>query len=120
VGIAVIDEIVEKKLDEKARILGKYLASKLEGLKKYGVIREVRGRGALRGVELVRDTRSMEPFNELGLALKKTSLRNGLIMRINPNWFAVAPALIAEKSDIDEMIALIDKSLKDALEMVKK
>jgi adenosylmethionine-8-amino-7-oxononanoate aminotransferase len=118
VGIAVIDEIIEKDLCRKAVSLGEYLASKLEGLKKYGVVREVRGKGLLRGVELVKDTRTNTPFNELGLALKKTALKNGLIMRINPDWFAVAPALIAEKADIDHMVELIEKSLKDALEMV--
>ena len=37
-------------------------------------------------------------------------------MRIDPNWFAVAPALVANKNDIDEMCALIEKSLKEALE----
>jgi adenosylmethionine-8-amino-7-oxononanoate aminotransferase len=119
VGIAVIDELVENHLDKKAQILGEYLAKKLEGLKKFGVVREVRGRGALLGVELVKDTQSMKPFNELGLALKKTSLKNGLIMRINPNWFAVAPALIAEPSDIDEMVSLIEKSLQEALALVR-
>jgi adenosylmethionine-8-amino-7-oxononanoate aminotransferase len=118
VGLAVIDEIVEKKLDKKAQVLGEYLAKKLEGLKKYGVVREVRGKGLLRGVELVKDTKKMEPFNELGLALKKTSIKNGLIMRINPNWFAVAPALIAEKADIDEMYTLIEKSLGEALKKI--
>jgi adenosylmethionine-8-amino-7-oxononanoate aminotransferase len=120
VGIAVIEEIVEKNLCEKARVLGDYLALKLEGLKKYGVVREVRGRGVIRGVELVKDTKKMEPFNELGIALKKTALENGLIMRINPNWFAVAPALIATESDIDEMCSLIEISLKQALGMVNK
>ena len=117
-GIAVINEIVENKLDEKARTMGAYLAEKLEGLKKLGIIREIRGKGLLRGVELVKDTNAMEPFNALGQALKKTSLKNGIILRINPNWFAVAPALIAEKSDIDEMVELIEASLKDALNMV--
>ena len=37
VGIAVIDEIMEKQLDHKARELGDYLAARLEGLKQYGV-----------------------------------------------------------------------------------
>ena len=41
-----------------------------------------------------------------------------MIMRVDPNWFAVAPALIAEKSHIDEMCDLIERSLLDALEMV--
>ncbi|MBI2951325.1 aspartate aminotransferase family protein [bacterium] len=119
-GIAVIDEIVEKGLDQKARDLGDYLAGRLEGLKRHGVVREVRGRGLMRGVELVRDTRTLAPFPELGRALRRTALQNGLIIRVDPSWFAVAPALIAERSDIDELCGLIEKSLTDALEEVRR
>jgi len=119
VGLAVIEEILENKLCEKARTLGTYLAHKLEGLKKFGVVREVRGKGMLLGVELVKDLTSNEPFDALGMALKKTSLANGLIMRINPNWFAVAPAVIAEPADIDELYELIEKSLREALAAVR-
>lgn len=118
VGIAVLDEIIEKQLTDKAQSLGEYLVEKLQKLKSFGVIREIRGKGILRGVELVRDTQSMQPFPELGNALKASALKNGLIMRIDPTWFAVAPPLIAEKSDIDDMCELIEKSLIDALEMV--
>ena len=81
-------------------------------------MREVRGRGMLLGVELVRDTHTMEPFPELGIALKKTALENGLIMRIDPNWFAVAPALTISEDEIDELYSLIDKSISDAIERV--
>ncbi len=69
VGIAVIDEIVEQGLAQRAQVMGDYLAGKLEGLKKYGVIREVRGKGLLRGVELVKETETMQPFPALGTAL---------------------------------------------------
>jgi 4-aminobutyrate aminotransferase-like enzyme len=98
--------------------MGDYLAEKLEGLKKYGVVREVRGRGLIRGVELVKDTRGMEPFPELGTALKKTALENGLIIRIDPTWFAVVPALVIKKDEIDELCELIDRSLQAALAQV--
>ena len=118
IGIAVIDEIVEKGLDRKAVRLGDYLTARLERLKKYGVVREVRGKGILRGVELVKDTADMAPYPELGTAMKKTALKNGIILRIDPSWFAVAPALIAEESDLDEMCELIEKSLVEALEEV--
>jgi adenosylmethionine-8-amino-7-oxononanoate aminotransferase len=118
VGIAVIDEMVEKELDRQARITGDYLATRLESLKHYGVIREVRGKGMLRGVELWRDEQSKAPFPELGQALKRTTFANGLIMRVDPNWFAVAPALIATKAEIDELCDLIERSLLDALELV--
>jgi adenosylmethionine-8-amino-7-oxononanoate aminotransferase len=118
VGIAVIDEIVEHRLDQQAQETGAYLAARLEGLKRHGVIREVRGKGMLRGVEFWRDPESKAPFPELGNALKKTTLQNGLIMRVDPTWFAVAPALIATKEDIDELCDLIERSLLDALEIV--
>ncbi len=117
-ALAVIDEIVENNLCAKARRLGDYLASRLECLKKFGIVREVRGRGVLRGVEFVRDTRSMKPFPELGKALKKTAIRNGIILRVDPTWFAVAPPLIANESDIDEMYDLIERSVADALQTV--
>ncbi len=118
VGIAVIDEIQHEKLDQKARKLGDYLAEKLQKLTRYGVVREVRGKGLLLGVELVKDTETMEPYPELGQALKRTTLQNGLILRIDPSWFAVAPALISTESDIDELGDLIEKSLVDALKQV--
>ena len=72
----------------------------------------------IRGVELVKDTRTLAPFPELGKALKVSALKNGVIMRIDPCWFAVAPPVIAEPSDIDEMCECIENSLVEALEMV--
>lgn len=119
VGIAVIDTILEGQLDVKARQTGEYLAARLERLKKYGVIREVRGRGLLRGVEFVKDTKSMDPYPELGKALKRIALENGIILRVDPSWFAVSPALIAEPEDLDEMCDLIEKSLVQALDEVR-
>lgn len=119
VGLAVISEIVENDLCAKARIRGEYLRERLGCLKKFGVVREVRGRGTLLGVELVRDTKSMKPFPELGRALKKTALEQGVILRIDPSWFAVAPPLIAEESDLEEMCDLIERSMKTALERVR-
>jgi adenosylmethionine-8-amino-7-oxononanoate aminotransferase len=119
VGIAVIDTILDEQLERNARRMGDYLAARLEKLGAYGVVREVRGRGILRGVELVKDTRSMEPYPELGLALKRTALDNGLIMRVDPSWFAVAPPIVVNESQIDEMCDLIEKSLVMALDAVR-
>jgi adenosylmethionine-8-amino-7-oxononanoate aminotransferase len=118
VGLAVLSEIVEKDLCAKARSNGDYLRDRLACLKKFGVVREIRGRGILLGVELVRDTRSMEPFPELGRELKRTALEHGIILRIDPSWFAVAPALIAEQRDLEEMCDLIERSLSTALNRV--
>ncbi len=119
VASAVVDEIAEKGLDRRAVEIGDRLAAKLERLKQYGVVREVRGRGVLRGVEFVRNTQTMEPFPELGTALKAIALRNGIILRVDPSWFAVSPALTATDAEIDEMCDLIDRSFADAIEVVQ-
>jgi len=123
VGLAVIREIVENDLCSHARWLGEHLASRLEGLKRLGVVREVRGRGVLLGVELVEDPVTNRPFppdRKLGVALKRTALNNGLILRVDPDWFAVCPALVAQPTDIDEMCGLIEKSLLEALDLVAR
>ena len=119
VGIAVLQEVIESDLCAKAQRLGEYLRGKLTCLKKYGVVREVRGKGILLGVEFVKDTKTMQPFPELGKAFKKTAIENGLIARVDLSWFAVAPPLIAEEGDIDEMCSLIDDSLRAALNRVR-
>ena len=62
----------------------------------------------------------MEPYPELGRELKRIALENGLILRVDPSWFAVSPALVAGDSDLDEMCGLIEKSLVQALEAVRK
>lgn len=119
VGLAVISEIVEKDLCAKARSLGAYLQDRLACLKKFGVVREVRGRGILLGVELVQDTKTMQPFPELGKQLKKAALEHGIVLRIDPTWLAVAPPLIAEESDLEEMCDLIERALTTALDRVR-
>ena len=103
----MIDQIVEQDLCAKAETLGEYLVSRLACLKKLGVVREIHGKGIFRGVEMT-DRR-------LGPALKKTALENGIILRVDPSWFAVAPPLIAEEAHIDEMCHLIEKSLAERM-----
>jgi hypothetical protein len=108
--------LVENK--QTGRIV--FTGSWAQRLKKLGVVREIRGKGVLRGVELVEDAttkRSFPPGRKLGPLLKRTAIENGLIMRIDPDWFAVCPALIAERSDVDEMVELVERSLKDALDL---
>jgi len=63
-----------------------------------------------------------EPFpagRKLGDALRMTALDNGLILRIDPDWFAVSPPLVAEEQDVDELVDRIERSLQQALAVVR-
>jgi adenosylmethionine-8-amino-7-oxononanoate aminotransferase len=70
----------------------------------------------------VEDAGTNQPFpagRKLGDELKRTALENGLILRIDPDWFAVCPPLIAEEADVDELCGRIRASLESALGRVR-
>ena len=102
VGLAVLAELVEHDLPSRARELGRRLRARLEGLERFG-IREVRGRGLLLGVDLG-DT-------DLGVQFGRECLKRGLIVRADPDWFALAPPLISTEAHIDEMAGIVEDAM---------
>eukprot|EP00698_Gefionella_okellyi_P017920 TRINITY_DN5320_c0_g1_i1.p2 TRINITY_DN5320_c0_g1~~TRINITY_DN5320_c0_g1_i1.p2 ORF type:complete len:452 (+),score=109.81 TRINITY_DN5320_c0_g1_i1:1-1356(+) len=121
VGMAVLQETVDHNLPARAQTMGKLLRQKLQAINdRLGVFREVRGRGLLLGVELWTDPVTKRQFPDLGNALKHTALRNGLIMRIDPTWFALCPAMTASEEEIQLLADLVEKSVVDALDAVAK
>jgi adenosylmethionine-8-amino-7-oxononanoate aminotransferase len=118
-GLAVLDEILERDLCGNARAMGQRLRAGFEGLaRKHGVIGDIRGKGLLQGIEFVRDPETKERFpNELafGVRVGRRALENGLLCRFDPHWLALGPALIVTAEQIDEMIALLDRSIGEVL-----
>lgn len=112
-GIAAIDELLEKQLPENAQKVGKYLIQKLKELdQELGIFGEIRGKGLLVGVELVKDKNTKAKFeNALGKKLEGEAMKRGLILRAGKDWFSVAPPLITKEKDIDEIVAILRKSL---------
>ena len=62
-GLATIAEIIEKDLCGNARKVGNHLRNGLEGLRKHGIIGDVRGKGMFLGIEFVRDPATKEKFS---------------------------------------------------------
>jgi len=122
-GIAVLREILERDLCGNARAQGERLRRGFEALaKKYGVIGDVRGKGLFQGVEFVRDTNTKEPFPaEVGFGVRvgRRALANGLLCRFDPNWLAFGPPLVVTAEQLDEMLAVLDRSLGEALESLR-
>src|SRR6516162_7153426 len=118
-GIAVLREILERDLCGNARRQGERLRAGFERLaQKHGVIGDIRGKGLLQGVEFVRDLQTKEPFPAdvaFGLRVGRRALANGLLCRFDPNWIAFGPALTATAEQIDEMVAILDRSMGEVL-----
>lgn len=123
VGNEVLSIILEEDLCGNVSSLEKYLGDGLKSLaKKHEIIGNIRGKGFLWALELVRDQKTKEPFpSELDAALVLTNeaYDGGLIIyprrSINGYWgdhVLVAPPLITTKEQIDDILALLDDSLE--------
>jgi adenosylmethionine-8-amino-7-oxononanoate aminotransferase len=118
-GIAVLQEILERDLCANARKQGERLRSHFENMaRKHGVIGDIRGKGLFLGIEFVRDRDTKERFpNDLafGVQVGRRALDNGLLCRFDPHWIAFGPPLVSSSEQIDEMAAILDRSLGEVL-----
>lgn len=112
--------IEDEKLLENTQVQGTYLFNKLSELMvKHSVIGDVRGKGLLLGLELVKDRATKEPVDEsVVMAIAGYCMANGLIIgRTNRsfkdynNTICLAPSLIISRNDIDVIVSTIDDAL---------
>ena len=61
-GNAVLDYIERERLFERVEPAGRELRAALETLRKFSVVGDVRGKGLLLAVEIIRDAKTREPF----------------------------------------------------------
>jgi adenosylmethionine-8-amino-7-oxononanoate aminotransferase len=105
-GVAAVTQMVEEDIPARARRMGEYLAERLEGLRRFGVVGEVRGKGMLRGVELTAPT---------GKRIGRRAMELGLILRFDPDWFALAPPLVISREDLDQMLDILERAIAESL-----
>ncbi len=121
-GIACIREILERDLCGNARAMGDRLRSGLERLRdKFPIIGDIRGKGLFLGIELVRDRATKERFSaatSIGMLIGRRALANGLLTRFDPHWMAFGPPLVVTENDVDQIVAILDRSISETLEAI--
>ena len=120
VGRRVIDILVRDRLEERARELGRYMKGILRDLQqRHEPIGDVRGRGLLLGVELVRDRHRKEPAFELGAAVGRRCIELGASLNIaresSAHVFRIAPPLTVTREQIDTAMAILDQALTECV-----
>ena len=121
VGLAVLDVVEEEKLVERAARLGKKLFDGLSELKRrHECVGDVRGRGLMLGVEIVRDGQGREPDHELGAKIAAEAFRRGLSMNIVKlpgmgGVFRIAPPLTISEKELDLGLQMIADSIEAVL-----
>src|SRR5436190_13497706 len=118
-GIAVLQEILERDLCANARLQGERLRAGFQRLaKKHGIIGDIRGKGLFQGIEFVRNPVTKEPFpakTAFGVQVGRRALEHGLLCRFDPHWIALGPPLVVTAEQVDEMVAILDRSVGEVL-----
>jgi len=114
-ALANLEIIEREELVERARGMGGYLLAGLETLRGIPIVGDVRGRGLVAAVELVRDQETKEQFPadlEVGRRVFAEALANGLVTRVCAvHTIALCPPLVVTEEQLDEMIGILRRAL---------
>jgi hypothetical protein len=132
VGLAVLDTLVERGLVERVRTRGPSLRDEFEqALSGSDIVKEVRGRGFLLGVELI-DPRDGESFlpDELDAAslVDQKAFEHGLLVTsthstadgYTGDQTLLAPAFVATDQELAEMVERFAVTVADVERAVKR
>jgi 4-aminobutyrate--pyruvate transaminase len=108
----------EQDIPARARRLEPVFLGGLSKLATHALVGEVRGRGMIAGVELVRDKATREPFERargVGRLCMEHAQRHGLIVRAIGDTIAICPPLIISEDEIGALLAKLGAALDDTL-----
>jgi 4-aminobutyrate aminotransferase-like enzyme len=113
-GLASLEIILKENLVKNADRVGAVMLKRLEALKeKYRVVGEVRGRGLLLGIELVKDRRTKEPLGkDVTQALYRECLRRGLAAMTYSATVRINPPLVISEETALAGLAILDEALE--------
>jgi 4-aminobutyrate aminotransferase-like enzyme len=112
-GLAALEIILKDDLVNNARRIGDVMLTRLRAMQeRYRCIGDVRGRGLLLGLELVRDRKSKERLpKDVTQAIFQECVRRGLIAMCYGPVVRICPPLVISEETALEGLAILDEAL---------
>jgi len=118
VALETLALMEEERLIQRAAEGGKYFLDGLRALQKnHPVLGDADGRGLYIGLEFVRDRKTKEPAIEETTYIFNRCVEQGILMEKGGyvyNRFQIIPPLVIEKSEIDTVLTVFDKTFGEA------
>ena len=116
-GKAVLEVIEREKLQENSLKIGSRILAGLDRLKeKHNLIGDVRGKGLLLGIELVKDRKSKEPAKEECAQVLERCRELGLLLGKGGLWgqtIRFSPPMCVNEQDADFLLDVLDLALAE-------
>ena len=112
-GLAALEIVVKEDLVANAERVGRVMLRRLEALKeKHRCVGEVRGKGLMLGIELVRDRATKEPLDRaVTQELYQECLRRGLVAMTYAPSVRINPPLTIREEQALAGLAILDEAL---------
>ena len=116
-GLAVLKTLRDENLPERAAEIGRNLLSGLQRLaSSHPLVGDVRGRGLVMGVELVRDRQSREPAATQAAKVVYRAYELGAVLYyvgLQSNVLELTPPLIMGDKELEEALEILDQAFSD-------
>ena len=114
-ALATMD-LIEGEYLQNAAAMGDYLFAKLaDWTKKLRIVGDVRGRGLMIGIEIVRDQRTKEKAADLRNKIVDLAFHKGLlILGAGENTIRLSPPLLIDKEQADFAIRILEECIREA------
>jgi len=111
-ALASIEVIEEEGLCARSTALGDLLMARMERMKdEHPIIGDVRGKGCILGIELVKDRVTKEPFPEAGSLVYQKAFSRGLAWIPAGHILRMSPPLIMEDEVALKAMEIIDEAI---------
>ncbi len=115
-ALAVLDQIEREGLLERSRKLGEHVMTRLREMQaKHEMIGDVRGRGMMTAIELVKDRAAKEPIDgPTGSGIVRRCLENGVVILkagTYDNVIRLLPPLTIDEGLLDEGLDVLDEAI---------
>jgi 4-aminobutyrate aminotransferase len=114
-ALATLEVIERENLVENAARVGGHALARLQEMKRrHPLIGDVRGRGLLLGVELVRDRESKSPATDAAESVLYRALSRGLSFKTTMgNVLTLTPPLVITQPQMDEALDILESCLAE-------
>jgi adenosylmethionine-8-amino-7-oxononanoate aminotransferase len=119
VALANIEVIEQTRLIQHVQDLARMLSGELERFKSLSHVGDIRQKGLMVGIELVRDKQTKEPYTleeNIGHQVILEARRHGLIIRPLGNVIVLMPILAMSEEELQQVISITYQAIKNVTE----
>lgn len=111
-ALASTQVIEEEQLNDWALHLGEVALARMEQMKtEHAIVGDVRAKGCLMGIELVKDRDTKTPFNEAGQRVYQKAFAKGLAWIPAGHILRMSPPIVMDEAALLKGLEIIDQSI---------